>query len=284
MVCEAGLAVIEKFVPVPLRLTVWVLPATPLPLSVMVSVPDKAPVDCGVKVMPIGQLEFCASELPQPLLLIEKLPLIEIGLMASAAVPVFERVTVCAGLVVPCSWFPKERLGGETPALGTPTPVPVRLTVWVPLPALSVTVRVALSAPTMLGVKVTLTEQLLPGLTGLTQVLSAAVKSALFVPLTLVPVMLSAAVPVLVTVRGRVLALPRFWLPKASEEGTLASSAAYKRTETVASLVLATAKSSRPSPLKSPTATLPGWPPVAGEDAALKFPVPSPSRMLTVLP
>src|SRR5215469_4760689 len=112
------------------------------------------------------------------------------------------------------------------PALGMPTPVPVRLTVWVPLPALSVTVRVALSAPTRLGVKVTLSEQLPPGLTGLEQVLRAAVKSALFAPLRLVPVMLSAAVPVLVMVRARVLGLLRFWLPKASEAGTLASDAA----------------------------------------------------------
>src|SRR5215831_8920211 len=103
MVCEAGLAVIEKFVTVPLRLTVWVLPATPLLLSVMVSLPDKAPVDCGVKVIPIWQLEFCASELPQPLLLIEKLPLGLYPVIVSAAEPVLERVTVCAALVVPCS-------------------------------------------------------------------------------------------------------------------------------------------------------------------------------------
>src|SRR5580658_4406324 len=37
---------------------------------------------------------------------------------------------------------------------------------------------------------------------------------------------------------------------------------------------LATARSSRPSPLKSPTATESGEVPVAGEEARVKFPVP----------
>src|SRR3974377_391390 len=132
--------------------------------------------------MPIWQLEFCASELPQPLLLMEKLAVIEIELMASAPVPVLESVTVCGLLVVPCCWLPKLRLGGETPALGMPTPVPVRLTVWVPLPALSVTVKVALSTPAMLGVKVTLREQLPAGLIGLGQVLRAGGNAAPLVP------------------------------------------------------------------------------------------------------
>ena len=42
-------------VPVPLRLTVCVLPATPLLLSVMVSVPVSGPVAVGVKVTLIVQ-------------------------------------------------------------------------------------------------------------------------------------------------------------------------------------------------------------------------------------
>jgi hypothetical protein len=46
---------------------------------------------------------------------------------------------------------------------------------------------------------------------------------------------------------------------------------------------LATAKSSFPSPLKSPTATEEGPGPAATDEASVKFPVPSPNKMETVL-
>ena len=115
------------FVPVPERLTTCVLPETPLLLSVMLSVPVSGPVEAGVKVTLMAQL-LPAARLEPQVLVSAKLPLAVIELMVSAAVPVFERVTVCAALVVPCSWLPKLRLTGETPAMGA-TPVPVRLTV-----------------------------------------------------------------------------------------------------------------------------------------------------------
>ena len=44
----------------------------------------------------------------------------------------------------------------------------------------------------------------------------------------------------------------------------------------------ATTRSSLPSPLKSPTATEWGLMPTAGDEARVKLPVPSPSRMYTV--
>ena len=56
-----------------------------------------------------------------------------------------------------------------------------------------------------------------------------------------------------------------------------------RKMETVLLSALATAKSSLPSPLKSPTATERGSTPVAGDEARLKFPVPSPNRIETVL-
>lgn len=56
-----------KSSPVPLRLTVWVLPVVPLLLSVMVSVPVRAPPLRGVKVTLMKQEPPAATVLPQPL-------------------------------------------------------------------------------------------------------------------------------------------------------------------------------------------------------------------------
>ena len=53
------------------------------------------------------------------------------------------------------------------------------------------------------------------------------------------------------------------------------------RIVTVLVLKLTTARSSFPSPLKSPTATEFGFLPVAGDEVRAKLPVPSPSKMLT---
>jgi hypothetical protein len=52
-------------VPVPVRLTVWVLPGTPLLLSVMVGVPLRGPVAVGVKVTLMVQFEPAATLEPQ---------------------------------------------------------------------------------------------------------------------------------------------------------------------------------------------------------------------------
>lgn len=86
--------------PVPVRATVCVLFATPLLLSVTVRVPVRLPGADGVKVTVIVQLALAATELPQ-VLVSAKSPPIPTLLMLSARVPVFDRVTVCAELVVP---------------------------------------------------------------------------------------------------------------------------------------------------------------------------------------
>ena len=55
MVGEPDGTVTEKSSPVPLKVTAWVLPAVPLLLSVMVSVPEADPLAVGVKVRLIAQ-------------------------------------------------------------------------------------------------------------------------------------------------------------------------------------------------------------------------------------
>jgi len=93
------------------------------------------------------------------------------------------------------------------------------------MPALDVSVSVAEAAPKKLGAKFTLIEQDAPGFTGLEQVFRVAVKSELFVPVTVAEVMVSAAVPALGIIRGSVLLVPRLWFPNASEGGTAGSAA-----------------------------------------------------------
>ena len=68
-------------------------------------------------------------------------------------------VTVWAGLVVPTSWLANVRLAGDSP---TAIPLPLRATVCgLPL-ASSVTDRVPLRVPVVVGVKFTLILQLAP--------------------------------------------------------------------------------------------------------------------------
>jgi hypothetical protein len=150
----------EKSCSVPLRLTVCVLPVTPLLLSVMVRVPVREPVSeapaWGVKVTLMVQEPLTATLEPQ-LLLWLKLELVLMLLRVSAALPVLERVTACAALVVVANRAAKVRLLGVTPASGA-IPVPLRLMVCV-LPAtpllLSVRVSVPVRVPVAVGLNVT---------------------------------------------------------------------------------------------------------------------------------
>ena len=87
--------------PVPLSVTLCVLPATPLLLSVMVSVPVSVPVAVGVKVTLIVQEPLAAATLPSQVLVSPKLALALWLVMVSAALPVLLRVTGCDALVVP---------------------------------------------------------------------------------------------------------------------------------------------------------------------------------------
>jgi hypothetical protein len=87
-------------VPVPDKLTVCVLPATPLLLSVTVSVPVRVPVAVGEKVTLIVQ-ELLAATLPAQVLVTPKLALVAMLAIVSVALPVLLRVTGCDALVVP---------------------------------------------------------------------------------------------------------------------------------------------------------------------------------------
>jgi hypothetical protein len=112
--------------------------------------------------------------------------------------------TCCAG---------KVKEVGERLTTGA-VPVPVRLTVCVAGLALSVIVKVAVSEPTTVGVKVTPRVQLSPAATLGPQLLVSA-KSPLFVPAMVTLVMLSGALPVLVSAMGAAaLVVPIGWLPK----------------------------------------------------------------------
>ena len=113
--------------------------------------------------------------------------------------PVLVRVTVCAVLVVPTFWPAKVRLLEER-LMVTAVPVPVRGTLCGLPAALSVKVAAADSALVNEGVKVTLSEQLLPAATELPQVLLAREKSLLLVPVTAMLVMDRATLPVFVSV------------------------------------------------------------------------------------
>ena len=79
-------------VPVPLKVTVCVVPTTPLLLSVMVRVPPIEPVAVGEKVTLIVQEALAATLLPQ-LLVWLKFALATILVMVSAVLPVLLRVT-----------------------------------------------------------------------------------------------------------------------------------------------------------------------------------------------
>jgi hypothetical protein len=90
---------------VPLKVTVCMLPVTPLLLSVMVRVPARGPtvaVSAGEKTTLIVQ-EPPAATLPVQVLVSPKLALAPMLAMVSAAAPVLLRVTGSTPLVVPNS-------------------------------------------------------------------------------------------------------------------------------------------------------------------------------------
>jgi hypothetical protein len=133
--------------------------------------------------------------------------------MATSAPLVLVTVIVWAALVVPTSWDPKASVAGERVSAG-PVPVPVKATLRGVPGALSVIVTAAVRTPAAVGVNVTamaqdaLTARLEP------QVVVRA-KSALLVPVIVLEVSVSAAVPVLVTVTDwLMLDVPTGWLAK----------------------------------------------------------------------
>jgi len=191
-------------VPVPVRLTDWVLPATPPLSSVATSVALRLPVADGLKVTLIEQLAFAASVLPQVVLdsakseaLVPENPRVA---MFKVAFPVSLKATVRGALVVVTGWLPKAKLLGERLATAAAlAPVPVRLTICGLSLALSVMVSAALRFPGPVGVNVTLIVQPAPAATELPQVVVSG-KSPALPPVTAKLVMLKAEFPLFVRV------------------------------------------------------------------------------------
>ena len=115
-----------KSCPVPVRLTVWVLPVVSLLLSVIVRLPVREPPESGVTVTLMVQEPPAATLLPQ-LLVCAKFPLVVMLATVSAAPPVLESVTVCELLVDFTKRAANWSVVAETTATGTAAPVPVRL-------------------------------------------------------------------------------------------------------------------------------------------------------------
>lgn len=168
---DGAVAVIVKsggvFVPVPVSGTVCGLPAA---LSVMVKVPARAPSAVGVNVTLILQFAPAASvagligQAVAPVLVSAKSlgAGMEMVLIVRGPVPVFVSVTICAVLVVFSCWLPKARLVGASITAGVGfAPVPVSKMFWGLVLSLSVSCNVAVSAPTTVGLNVTLTVQVL---------------------------------------------------------------------------------------------------------------------------
>src|SRR5215472_13335393 len=128
--------------------------------------------------------------------------------MRSAAVPGLLKVTICGLLPRPSSWLPKLKLGGETTAAGA-TPVPARVMGDNAELLLLLRDNDPLRLPVVVGTKVRLMLQLAPA-ARLPQELVWA-KS----PVTVIPVMVRGASPLLVRVAGcGVLAVPTSWFVK----------------------------------------------------------------------
>jgi hypothetical protein len=152
-------------------------------------------------------------------------PVILIPVIVSVAVPVFEMVTVCAAELLPTAvWFAKVRVAGVMLTTGA-RPLPVKATVCGLPVALSATDKVPPRVPEAVGVKTTFAVQLAPAATDVQ--LLVWLKSPPFVPVILIPVIVSAAPPVfeIVTVCAVEL-LPMGWLAKVRVVGVMLTAGA----------------------------------------------------------
>lgn len=125
----------------------------------------------------------------------------------SAVLPVLVRVTVCKGDDVPAVVETKVRLDGDGVAAGPDVaPAPVRAAVCGELRALSAKLSVAETAPTMVGLKVTvavqeaLTASVAPHVVVCEKGVVIAAPDALVAPVMVMPEMVRAPVPELVRV------------------------------------------------------------------------------------
>lgn len=207
----------EKVTPLPVRAT---LCGDPAALSLIVTLALRLPVADGENVTLIVQFAPAANVLglaghvlvwaKSPALV----PLITTLVMVSAAVPLLVSVTVCGELVVVSCWSPKLTLVGFRVTAGAwTTPVPLSATLCGLPAALSLTEMLALRDPVAEGVKVTLIVQFAPAVSvlGLMGQVFDWAKSSAFVPVTVMLVMINAAVPLLVSVTDlAALVVPTF--------------------------------------------------------------------------
>lgn len=202
--------------PVPLKLTVCGLVGSE---SVMARDAVRAPTAVGLKRTLIVQLPPPARLDPQ-VVVREKSPLF-VPVMAMlemliAVVARFRRVTLVALLVVPTVRLANAIEVGDKE---TAVPVPLRLTVCGLVLALSATVTAALLVPTALGENVTEIVHELPAARLVPQVVDRA-KSAVFVPVMAMLVMLKVAVPVFLSVTAvPVLVVPSCRVPNETDVG-----------------------------------------------------------------
>jgi hypothetical protein len=182
---------------------------------------ERAPAADGVKVAVSVQLAPAATEpaaqVPVRAKSLALVPPSVMPLIVSAALPVLVSVTLCAALEVPTCTLPNAMvlLDKLTAGAGADAPVPLRLTLLGEPVALCAIAKLPLRAPVAPGLNVTLTVQLAFAATELQ--LFVCTKSAAFVPPTVTPLTVSAAVPELVTVTIiAALVLPTVTLPKPS--------------------------------------------------------------------
>lgn len=176
----------------------------------------------GVNVTLMVQELDAFSEVPQLLVCAKSVGLVPPSAMlamVSAAVPVFESVSVCAAEVLPAFVLGKVMLVGESAAVGiaAATPVPVRVRVCGEFVAVSVTVTVSVNVPVVCGLKVMVKVQLALAASVEPQVVAVWVKSALL-PVRTTLASVAVAVPVLATVTVcAALVWPTVVLGKVSE-------------------------------------------------------------------
>ena len=115
--------------------------------------------------------------------------------------------------------MPKLKLAGENSTTGTEEPIPVNPTVWGLVGSASAIVNVPVSVPDAVGVKVTVTSHVPPGIKLVPQVLVWAKG-----PLAVMPVKLTVELPsfTMFTSDGE-LVVPTYWLLKERLKGTIAS-------------------------------------------------------------
>ena len=110
---------LDACTPVPLRLTVCIVPAVPPLSSVKVSVPIDEPTEPGAKATSSEQFPPAAiGDALTQFVVVVKLADAETALTCKSAVPVLLSVTVCVALVVPTGWLPKVKLDVEREAVG----------------------------------------------------------------------------------------------------------------------------------------------------------------------